>query len=45
MKKGRAAMKIQEFCNMKEFEAVMKNWAEATGLACVAVGLLRRRGS
>lgn len=31
-------MKIQEFCNMKEFEAVMKNWAEATGLACVAVG-------
>lgn len=31
-------MKIQDFCNMDEFEKIMKNWALATGLATVAVG-------
>lgn len=31
-------MKIQEFCDMKVFEKIMKNWAKATGLATVAVG-------
>ncbi len=31
-------MKIQDFCNMKQFESIMNNWALATGLACVAVG-------
>ena len=30
-------MKIQEFVNMEEFENRMRNWAIATGLACVAV--------
>ena len=31
-------MKIQDFCDMKRFEEIMKNWALATGLATVAVG-------
>ena len=31
-------MKIQEFCDMAAFGDIMKNWADATGLACVAVG-------
>ena len=31
-------MKIQDFCNMDEFEKIVKNWALATGLATVAVG-------
>ncbi len=31
-------MKIQDFCNMTEFESIMSNWATATGLATVAVG-------
>lgn len=31
-------MKIQDFCDMAEFEDIMKNWATATGLATVAVG-------
>ena len=31
-------MRIQDFCNMEEFEKIMKNWALATGLATVAVG-------
>lgn len=31
-------MKIQDFCDMTEFENIMKNWAVATGLATVAVG-------
>lgn len=31
-------MKIQDFCDMKKFENIMKNWALATGLATVAVG-------
>lgn len=31
-------LKIQDFCNMKEFEAIMDNWAKSTGLATVAVG-------
>ncbi len=31
-------MKIQDFCDMKGFGDIMKNWAEATGLATVAVG-------
>lgn len=31
-------MKIQEFCDMDKFEQIMKNWAESTGLATVAVG-------
>lgn len=30
-------MKIQDFCDMKKFEEIMKNWAVATGLATVAV--------
>lgn len=30
-------MKITEFVDMKEFEAIMRNWATATGLATVAV--------
>jgi len=30
-------MKIQDFVNMEEFEALMSNWATATGLATVAV--------
>lgn len=30
-------MKIQDFCDMKQFENIMNNWALATGLACVAV--------
>lgn len=29
-------MKIQDFVNMEEFETRMRNWAFATGLACVA---------
>lgn len=31
-------MKIQDFCDMEEFERIMENWALATGLATVAVG-------
>lgn len=31
-------MKIQDFTDMKEFEKIMANWANATGLATVAVG-------
>lgn len=31
-------MKIQDFCDMKKFEEIMKNWAKSTGLATVAVG-------
>ncbi|MEE3393807.1 MAG: PocR ligand-binding domain-containing protein [Lachnospiraceae bacterium] len=31
-------MKIEDFCDMDKFGEIMKNWAEATGLACVAVG-------
>ena len=31
-------MAIQDFCDMKKFEDIIKNWAEATGLAAVAVG-------
>lgn len=31
-------MKIQDFCNMEKFEEIMRNWAESTGLATVAVG-------
>lgn len=31
-------MKIQDFCDMKKFEAIMDNWASSTGLATVAVG-------
>lgn len=31
-------MKIQDFCDMDRFEEIMKNWAESTGLATVAVG-------
>lgn len=32
------ALKIQDFCDMKKFEAIMDNWAKVTGLATVAVG-------
>ncbi|MCR5846591.1 MAG: PocR ligand-binding domain-containing protein [Lachnospiraceae bacterium] len=32
-------MKIQDFVDMKEFEAIMSNWAIATGLATVAVDM------
>lgn len=31
-------MKIQDFCDMQKFEEIMRNWANATGLATVAVG-------
>lgn len=31
-------LKIEDFCNMEEFEAIMDNWAKSTGLATVAVG-------
>ena len=31
-------MRIEEFCDMTTFEAIMKNWALSTGLATVAVG-------
>lgn len=31
-------LKIQDFTDMKQFEAIMSNWAKATGLATVAVG-------
>lgn len=31
-------MRIQDFCDMAQFEDIMKNWATATGLATVAVG-------
>lgn len=31
-------MKIQDFCDMGKFEEIMRNWAESTGLATVAVG-------
>jgi len=31
-------MKIQDFCDMKKFEEILKNWATSTGLAAVAVG-------
>ena len=30
-------MKIVDFVDMNEFEAIMRNWAMATGLATVAV--------
>lgn len=32
-------MRIQDFTDMKEFEKIMSNWAEATELATVAVGV------
>jgi len=32
-------MKITDFVNMNEFEAIMRNWATATGLATVAVDM------
>lgn len=31
-------MRIEDFCDMKKFEEIMKNWAISTGLATVAVG-------
>lgn len=31
-------LKIQDFCDMEKFEAMMDNWAKCTGLATVAVG-------
>lgn len=31
-------IKIEDFCNMEKFETIMKNWAQSTGLATVAVG-------
>lgn len=31
-------LRIQDFCDMKQFEEIMKGWAKATGLATVAVG-------
>lgn len=31
-------MKIEDFCDMTKFEEIMRNWAESTGLATVAVG-------
>jgi ligand-binding sensor protein len=32
------ALNIADFCDMKQFEQLMKDWAESTGLATVAVG-------
>lgn len=32
-------MEIRDFADMKKFEDIMKNWAMATGLATVAVGM------
>lgn len=31
-------IKIEDFCDMQQFEDIMKNWAKSTGLATVAVG-------
>lgn len=31
-------MKLQDFCDMEKFEEIMRNWAQSTGLATVAVG-------
>lgn len=31
-------LRIDEFCDMKKFEDIMRNWATSTGLATVAVG-------
>lgn len=31
-------IKIQDFCDMKQFEIIMDGWAKTTGLATVAVG-------
>lgn len=31
-------LRIEDFCNMEEFEKIMDNWAKSTGLATVAVG-------
>ena len=31
-------LRIQDFCDMREFEKIMDNWAKSTGLATVAVG-------
>ena len=31
-------IRIEDFCDMKKFEDIMKNWAMSTGLATVAVG-------
>ena len=31
-------IRIEDFCDMKKFEDIMKNWATSTGLATVAVG-------
>ena len=28
---------IKDFCDMKEFESIMENWAGSTGLATVAI--------
>ncbi len=36
--KGKTMEKIQDFCDMKKFNEIMANWANATGLATVAVG-------
>ena len=38
MRRG-VLMKIQDFTNMEKFEQIMSNWATATGLAIVAVGM------
>lgn len=37
-KLGDGAMKIQDFVDLERFEQIMSDWAEATGLATVAVG-------
>ena len=31
-------LRIQDFCDMQEFNEIMSSWAMATGLATVAVG-------
>lgn len=38
IRKEAVIMKIQDFCDMKQFEQIMENWAKSTGLATVAVG-------
>ena len=31
------SIRIEDFCDMKEFDRMMKDWAESTGLATVAI--------
>lgn len=35
---SKTVLRIEDFCDMQTFEAIMDNWAKSTGLATVAVG-------